>query len=222
MKKLILTAFFIVFLSQTSLAQVDYTDSIQSIFNSNCTSCHGSGGLNGVSLVNYEAVMNSTGFQYGIKIVVPEEPDESPLVDKIEPDPQHGDRMPQDGPPYLTEEEIELIRQWISEGALEEVATSAEITRLPEAFELIGNYPNPFNPSTVIQFNVPVSASYQISIYSVDGRKLLVYEGFASAGTNNVRVELNDLPSGSYLYNIELPGSNDQTGKLTGRMTLIK
>lgn len=89
---------------------------VQEIFTGNCGNCHIGQATNGVRLDSYDNVMNSNGQQYGGPVVVEGEPDNSPLVDKIEADPEQGARMPQGGP-YLSNEEISLIRDWIDEGA---------------------------------------------------------------------------------------------------------
>lgn len=131
-----LSALFIIAFSTPTIAQVDYASEIQPIFNANCTSCHGGNG--GVNLQSYTALMSSVGNNYGSNVVVPGDPDASGLVDKIEPNPQFGNRMPNSS--GLAQSEIDLIRQWIAEGA-NEVATSSEVdVQLPESFRLIGNY----------------------------------------------------------------------------------
>lgn len=89
---------------------------VQEIFTSNCGNCHIDNRTSGVRLDSYDNVINSEGDLYGGPIVVAGEPDNSPLVDKIEPNPEHGDRMPQGRTP-LSEDQINLIRQWIEEGA---------------------------------------------------------------------------------------------------------
>ena len=98
---------------------VSYSDDIQPIFSGNCATsgCHNSGTQqNGVNLSSYDAVMNSEGQRYGRLIVDPGNPDNSPLVDKIEPNPEFGVRMPENGAP-LSDAEIDSIRAWIEDGA---------------------------------------------------------------------------------------------------------
>lgn len=89
---------------------------VQPILTENCGPCHIGNNQSGVQLDSYSNVMNSNGGQYGGAIVVEGEADDSPLVDKIEEDPDKGERMPQGGP-YLSSDQISLIRDWISEGA---------------------------------------------------------------------------------------------------------
>ena len=219
MKRLLLLFFLILsFSSENIFAQVDYDEEIQPIFNASCTSCHG--GQSGVTLTSYDATMNSVGDQYQTEIVVPGEPDNSPLVDKIEPAPQFGTRMPQGG--SLSDEQINLIRQWITEGA-NEVPTSNEIvTELPDGFKLNGNYPNPFNPSTNINFSVPEAVSYQLKIFTVHGALVEEITGNASAGETSVQVSFTNQPSGIYFYQLIAVTGDERYLLGSEKMTLVK
>ena len=91
---------------------------MQQIFEASCGggSCHIETSTNGVRLNSYSNVINSQGAQYGELVVQPGDADGSPLVDKIEPNPQFGTRMPQTGD-FLSDERIDQIRTWINEGA---------------------------------------------------------------------------------------------------------
>lgn len=92
---------------------------VQEIFNGSCggTDCHISSPQSGVQLDSYENVMESEGDQYGELVVQEGDAEGSPLVDKIESDnPEYGVRMPEGGP-YLSDDEIELIKEWIDDGA---------------------------------------------------------------------------------------------------------
>ncbi len=206
-------------LSVPTQAQIDYETQIEPIFHNNCLSCHSPS--RGVDFSSYTTLLNSVGNNYGSNLIVPGNPNASGIVDKIEnQNPQFGNRMPTGG--QLAQSEIDLIRQWISEGA-NEVATSNEIdSNLPTSFKLLGNYPNPFNPTTQIQFELPQSAQYTVSIFSVHGKLLIENVGFAAAGTASVAVDLTTNPTGVYFYQVTAV-ANGQTFLVgTGRMTLIK
>lgn len=97
---------------------VSYSEDIQPIFNSSCggANCHIDEQTSGVELTTYNDVMNSVGDQYGESIVDAGNPGSSPLVDKITPNPTHGDQMPLGGDP-LSDDQVDLIRGWINEGA---------------------------------------------------------------------------------------------------------
>lgn len=98
--------------------EVSYFEDIQPIFNGSCggSGCHISNAQNGVNLSDYNSVMNSIGAVYGEPVIIVGNAEDSPLVDKIEPSPQFGSRMPLNGSD-LTPEEIGLIKAWINEGA---------------------------------------------------------------------------------------------------------
>ncbi len=90
-------------------------------------------------------------------------------------------------------------------------------------FELIGNFPNPFNPVTTIQFNLPSAAIVQIDIYNTIGQKLMsINAGSFSAGENRqFSLDASGLSSGTYLYRI----TADSRGEIftsNGSFTLIK
>lgn len=59
------------------------------------------------------------GRNSGSAIVIPGDPCASILVQKLESTPPYGARMPLDGPPYLADAELQLVRDWIAEGAEE-------------------------------------------------------------------------------------------------------
>tara|TARA_R100001143_G_scaffold63592_2_gene73070 strand:- start:10276 stop:10758 length:483 start_codon:yes stop_codon:yes gene_type:complete len=91
-------------------------ENVGQILAGSCGDCHTSRQESGVRVNTYENLMNSVGVQYGREIVDPGSADTSPLIDKIEPDPQFGVRMPEGGSP-LTNARIDQIREWINNGA---------------------------------------------------------------------------------------------------------
>ena len=92
--------------------QVDYNTEIQPILNLYCTNCHGgSGGLN---LSSYDNLMN--GGNSG-QSVIPYDHYNSELYDRITRSESMSGDMPPSG--SLDQSEIDLIAQWIDEGALE-------------------------------------------------------------------------------------------------------
>ena len=74
---------------------------------------------------------------------------------------------------------------------------------IPTEFELIGNYPNPFNPTTLIQYALPVQSGVELAVFDAAGRKvaMLVNEEQA-AGRHEVAFEAANLPSGIYFYRL--------------------
>ena len=93
-------------------ADVDYNSEIQPIFYARCTMCHGASG--GLSLVSYDNVMN--GGNSG-DVVIPYDSQSSLLWQYID----SGFMPPNNND--LTIAQVELIAQWIDEGALSEADT---------------------------------------------------------------------------------------------------
>ena len=105
---------FIALFSSFLVGQVDYNTQIQTIFNNSCTSCHLYGHNSGLNLTTYSTTM--TGGNSGSVIVAGDHAN-SELYNRITlPETANGD-MPPTG--SLSQSDIDLIAQWIDEGALE-------------------------------------------------------------------------------------------------------
>ncbi|MCH8122799.1 MAG: T9SS type A sorting domain-containing protein, partial [Bacteroidetes bacterium] len=98
-----------------------------------------------------------------------------------------------------------------------------EIVELPETFKLQGNYPNPFNPTTTVQFDLPESAEVEIQIFDLLGRRAMVIPAQSiQAGVNrSIFVNASALASGSYFYRV-IAKMDSKTLVESGRMMLIK
>jgi hypothetical protein len=97
------------------------------------------------------------------------------------------------------------------------------VTLTPSDYKLGNNYPNPFNPETIIEYVVPAKGQVKILIYNMLGQKIrTLVNTFQSAGTYQVYWNgKNDagstLSSGVYFY--QLQGEN---ALITKKMTFIK
>ena len=75
---------------------------------------------------------------------------------------------------------------------------------------LLGNYPNPFNPRTTIEYRLRNPASVRLSIYQIDGRKVAtLINGFEEMGSHAVVWNGRDhnqreVSSGVYLYRLQV------------------
>lgn len=88
----------------------------------------------------------------------------------------------------------------------------------PAAFTLGPNFPNPFNPSTQIPFELPQRAQVRVTVLDVAGRTVATpAEGDFPAGRHTVAFDASGLPSGVYLYRVEAAGQ-----VLTRKMALVK
>ncbi|MCX6137837.1 MAG: T9SS type A sorting domain-containing protein [Ignavibacteriales bacterium] len=76
-------------------------------------------------------------------------------------------------------------------------------TELPTEFELLGSYPNPFNPATTIKFNLPFDAAVSLTVYDMLGRSVSNGTiGEFRSGVNTFRYEASGLSSGVYFYQL--------------------
>jgi hypothetical protein len=73
--------------------------------------------LGGLSAASYDTLRQG-GKNSGRDIIIPGDPCSSILVQKVSPAPPFGSRMPLFGPPFLSQDEQQAIRDWIAEGAL--------------------------------------------------------------------------------------------------------
>jgi hypothetical protein len=96
------------------------------------------------------------------------------------------------------------------------LATSTEDGARPNAFALVPNFPNPFTTSTQVGYVLDRAASVRVAVYDLAGREVAVIdEGFRSAGAHGVEFHGAGLPSGTYLYNLEVDGETVQTRRMT-------
>jgi len=82
-----------------------------------------------------------------------------------------------------------------------ETTTSAGVPReLPSSRALVENYPNPFNPTTTIRFEVPRGGVATLSVFTPAGGLVATpFSGPVTPGVHEVRWEAGGLPSGVYL-----------------------
>ena len=97
-----------------AFAQVDYSREIRPILAKHCYSCHGPGEQESGLRVDDEQVIKSE-LDSGSRAIVPGKPDDSELIVRVMSDDEFT-RMPPEGKP-LSDQEVKLLKQWISEGA---------------------------------------------------------------------------------------------------------
>jgi len=98
------------------------------------------------------------------------------------------------------------------------VSTHNSEPLLPKDITLYQNHPNPFNPVTTIQYELPKRSDVQINIYDLLGKKVttLVSET-QDAGFKSVQWDATSVPSGIYFYRLE---AGNQT--ITRKLVVLK
>ena len=80
----------------------------------------------------------------------------------------------------------------------------ADEAATPTEFALKANYPNPFNPSTLIVYTLPEATFVRLEVFDVTGRRVATLVDTSQPdGLHEVRFQADDLPSGVYLYRIQ-------------------
>lgn len=102
-------------------------------------------------------------------------------------------------------------------GPLTSVAERADQI-IPNEYALLPNYPNPFNPATRIEYQLPKHTRVLLTIYDVVGRKVkTLVDKEQSPGSYRVIFEAGDLSGGTYLYTLKT-----EAFEQTRSMTLLK
>lgn len=89
---------------------------------------------------------------------------------------------------------------------------------IPTEFSVSQNFPNPFNPSTKINYTVSETANVKLLVYDILGREVATLVNSTKApGVYEITFNAEDLTSGLYIYSFEA-GST----KISKKMTLLK
>lgn len=96
---------------------------------------------------------------------------------------------------------------------------------IPTKFAILGNYPNPFNPSSVIRYALPEDGQVTLRVYNIMGGMVAVVPmGAQKAGINEVVFNAEKISSGIYFYNLQVvSGRNNKVStSSTGKMVVLK
>jgi len=106
-----------------------------------------------------------------------------------------------------------------------QIINSIEVLDLPtpNKFYLAHNYPNPFNPTTTVNFGLPEQSKVTFTVYTILGQKVFeLKENRLSAGVHAVNFDASELSSGIYVYQVKAVGASGRSYNSYKKMTLIK
>jgi len=93
-----------------------------------------------------------------------------------------------------------------------------ETANVPQNFELLQAYPNPFNATTTVSYRLPTAGTVDVSVFDVNGRLVAALsKGHRDAGTYKVSWNAENLASGLYL--VRLVGKEVNTSR---KIVLLK
>jgi hypothetical protein len=111
---------------------------------------------------------------------------------------------------------VEIVEKGKEEGV--QTSLGDDSSTLPSEFALGQNFPNPFNPTTVIPFDLPTASTVRLAIYDVTGRLVrTLIQSRMEAGRHQISFNASSLSSGVYLIRLEAGAK-----QFTSKMTLIK
>lgn len=101
---------------------------------------------------------------------------------------------------------------------------SVEQQELPEVFTVVGNYPNPFQESTQLLFDLPSSATVELEVMDVIGRRVLTIPPTNHQGGWSRSITIGggeSLPAGVYLYRLTAKLAS-KTSVHTGQIVRVR
>jgi flagellar hook assembly protein FlgD len=118
--------------------------------------------------------------------------------------------------------ELELVSHELVDYYGNDLTVTVKDVTLPVEFSVSQNFPNPFNPETVISLSLPHASDWTITIYNIAGQIVKTLYGYSDAGTVTARWQGNDesgqeVASGIYLYKVSVGDYS-----VTKKMLLLK
>jgi hypothetical protein len=93
----------------------------------------------------------------------------------------------------------------------------------PKEFALNQNFPNPFNPSTMITFSLAVDAKVSLKVFDILGQEVMtIVNNNLSAGAHEYTFDASNFNSGVYFYRIEATAVDGQNFTSVKKMILTK
>jgi hypothetical protein len=90
-----------------------------------------------------------------------------------------------------------------------EFTAGENVPELPQSLMLKGNYPNPFNPSTVFSYALPYAGKVNLSIYNTRGQLVeVLVDQMQQPGDYDINWDASDFSSGIYYYKLSLGDRN--------------
>lgn len=108
-------------------------------------------------------------------------------------------------------------------GAVKEGKTISVTVGVPKDYALYQNFPNPFNPSTTIRFDLKQNSTVTLEVYNLLGQQIKSENrGLMNAGSYNEAIDMSRFASGVYFYRLVANGANGEKFMALKRMMLVK
>lgn len=120
--------------------------------------------------------------------------------------------------PFWFDDKSGSMQAWTCQVSLDPVGVTHNNSEIPKQFALKQNFPNPFNPNTLINFSVPKAGTVTLEVFDASGRRIstLVNEEM-QAGNYKFDYNAGNLSTGVYFYKLSAEGFTE-----TKKMILVK
>lgn len=116
-----------------------------------------------------------------------------------------------------------MIKSVSTSGQAFQLNTISATAKVPNSYALFQNFPNPFNPSTNIRFDLKQESSVILDIYNVLGQKIMEKNyGEMKTGSYEKSINMARFSSGVYFYMIKVVGQNSEEFHSVKKMVLLK
>ncbi|MGE5499077.1 MAG: M12 family metallo-peptidase [Syntrophothermus sp.] len=109
------------------------------------------------------------------------------------------------------------------------IASDDSDNKIPETYALLGNYPNPFNPTTTIRYAIPKQSLVEVKIFNIMGNEIKSFTmNSQSAGYYNLlwdgkNTNNEQVSSGTYIYRLRaVPYEGGEVFEKSTKMLLVK
>jgi hypothetical protein len=92
----------------------------------------------------------------------------------------------------------------------------------PKQYYLSDNYPNPFNPSTTIEFGLPEQSNVTLTIFNILGQKVFELSKNYFSGSHSYSFDASQLSNGVYIYRLKAAGISGKNFVQSKKMMLLK
>jgi hypothetical protein len=97
-----------------------------------------------------------------------------------------------------------------------------EVVTIPKSYVLRQNFPNPFNPTTTIEYSVPEAGNIHLTVHDLLGKEIAtLVNGYFEAGVYTIQFDGSSLSSGIYIYKLQAEGSSSGKQFIESRQMIL-
>lgn len=119
---------------------------------------------------------------------------------------------------YTERPAMTWLRKYLDTVVVPVTSVNTAQQTVPQEYKLYNNYPNPFNPTTQIEYNIPKVSKVSLKVYDILGREVqTLVNSIQAPGKYSVMLNAQGLSSGIYFYQLTA-----DSFKETKKLVLLK